>query len=147
VVSIFVEAVHYVLSRKAITPNFTEAKNIALAMAWFRTAFRFTSRETVNQSREEKRLRIVFLAHYAAETGRSRQNTGPSPQTSTMPASDSRPAGLCFTFDNCVNIDGKKDSFRKMPVWHGSVRPPVLFCVNHIISTVPKYSSEEKVAG
>jgi hypothetical protein len=113
VVSIFVEAVHYALSRKAITPNFTEAKNIALAMAWFRTAFRLTRRKTMNQSCEKKRLHVVFLAHYAAETGRSRQNTGTSPPSSMMPASDSRPAGLCVTFDNCVNIERPNGQFIK----------------------------------
>jgi hypothetical protein len=102
-----------VLSRKAITLNFTEAKHIALAMAWFRTAFRLTRRETVNQSREEKRLRVVFLSHYAAETSRSRQNTGHSPPTSTMLASDSRLAGLCVTFYNCVNIERPNGQFIK----------------------------------
>jgi hypothetical protein len=35
-----------------------------------------------------------------------------------------------------VRIDGKEDSFRKMPVSRGSVRPSVLFCANHIISKV-----------
>jgi len=63
--------------------------------------------------REEKRLRVVFLAHYAAETGRSRQNTGPWPPFSTMPASDSRPAGLCVTFDDCVNIERQDGQFIK----------------------------------